>query len=993
MTHAFATVAIAFPESQANRVETLLREMGAPAAPEWGRALDAAGGIHFMSINVVRGTRPETAHLLIEVSADGSVKQALGTVARVLGDKLARALELMGRGADFDRRPDALAKLLIRYNRPMGQGWFAPALGLPFDGSPGMSVRRLRDEQWLARRIGSMEKTLCAPASAREKLEEVRRVLWQEDAAKWAFVAEPAPMLNPPPQPSSDAATVSLQTVLSLLWPGLKTLLWPLLGPMFALWGLFAWLFWSVSGVGAFVLGALLAVFVSALAIGGVLYWAQFYLNRLEATDLARDKAPNPEKIGELMRSEGVCAQGLLASVSTMKPGRFRRLALRFAFWIIAVESSRESRPGFLGQIADIHFARWFLLPGADKLFFWSNYDGAWESYVEDFIQLGHSGVTAIWSNTEDFPRTSDLFQGGASDGDRLRRWARVQMYPPLFWYSAYPDLTLARIRSNAAIRQGIASARTDAEAEDWLSLFGSAPASRPTPQTPWAADPTQLPSTGPVPPPTLEKREIPTLVFGGRRHLPHATCLVIEMAGRPGAHQPGACRDWLRRIEPDITYGEDRGRSWALAFALSSTGFDKLGLPRADLDTFSAIFRNGMTAPWRSVALGDEGENRPAKWSWGNEDRPADAVLLVYAELEAEVQHVCERLGAEADATGQKIAATIRLQPLPPRHEPMREPFGFVDGISQPLLRDTPRGRAARNGIHASEPGEFVLGYLDNSGYYPSTPTVQAGLDPAHLLAEAVSGLPTQRPAFGTGGSDGRRDLGHNGTYLVIRQLEQDVDAFNRWLDQTADRPDSPLRALAPDRGLRRELVAAKVVGRWPSNGSSLVRNPERPAGQPGRRARDNDFLPGQEDPQGLRCPFGAHIRRANPRDSLGPDASASALSIANRHRIMRVSRPYQPPAEGEKPGTLFMCLNADVERQFEFIQQTYILGRNFQALEDEADPMLRPGRPGAAHFTVPTEDGPARLGALEEFVRVRGGGYFFMPARRTVRFLVERR
>ncbi|MBV9250172.1 MAG: hypothetical protein JO227_13125, partial [Acetobacteraceae bacterium] len=822
--------------------------------------------------------------------------------------------------------------------------------------------------------------------SPREKLEAVRNELWKDDSAKWVFVPEATPMLEPALAPASTATVLAPQQLMGLAWPAFRDLLWPLLPPPLLLWAFVGWLFGSVGWVGATILGFMATTAASAASVVAIVMWAKRHLNRLEATDPARDVPPDPSKIEKIMESEGRCAQGLLASVSKLKPGRFnslfRRLALRVAFWFIGQANARGVRPGFLGQIADIHFARWFLLPGTDKLLFWSNYDGAWESYVEDFIQLGHEGVSAIWSNTQDFPRTQDLFIGGASDGDRLRRWARVQMYAPQFWYSAYPDLTLERIRRNAAIRQGLASARTETEVEDWLSLFGSAPPPRPRGKGLVVAEGTPPPAV-PLPPPRLDTREVPTLVFGGRSHMRYATCLVIRMSDRPEQ-----CRDWLRKLEPDVTYGADRHLKWALAVALSTAGFDKLGLPRTDLDTFPAVFRNGMTARPRSIALGDVDKDAPENWCWGNEDKPADALLSVYAESNDLLNDTIKDITNAAEASGQKVAVTIALQNLPPKHEPMREPFGFVDGISQPLLRDTPRGRSARNAIHVAELGEFVLGYPDNSGYYPSTPTVAAGLDPHHFLAEFVPELPAQRPVFGTGGSDGRRDLGCNGTYLVIRQLEQDVVGFEDWLTRTADKADPLLVAQVPDPKDRRELIAAKLMGRWRSDGSSLTRHPHPPSNRHGRGA-DNEFLHGEEDSQGLRCPFGAHIRRANPRDSLDPEHPQAALSISNRHRILRVSRPYQENS-GTK-GTLFMCLNADIERQFEFIQQTYLRAPSFQALEDEVDPVV-PSKQNDRQFTVPTRDGPTVLHGLPDFVRVRGGGYFFMPARSTLRFLAER-
>jgi Dyp-type peroxidase family len=962
MAHSLATVAIPFDHARADNVEARLRALGAPPTDEWRQAVDGTGIVHFMSINVARETRPGKAHLLVEVNADGGAEEALRAVAAALDRPLREAFAAAG----LELGRDGVAGLMIRHYRPIGQGWFAKALGLPFDGSPGMSVKRLLAERDLARRIGSMTEILCGSATAREKLDRVRQRLWDEGDTKWAFAPEPTPVLDPALAPPADkSAGIALTPILiiPLIPSAIGVLLWPVLLVAALLWFGLSRLFWPVGLLGAVLLGLLLAAIIVllVLAIAGV--GAVVYLRHLENTDPAVDRPPDPVKVGEMMKSEGVYAQGLLAAISTIKPGHFRRdFILRFAFWFILGNVGRHSRPGFLGPIGVIHFARWFRLPGTDKLFFWSNYDGAWESYVEDFIQLAHDGVTAIWSNTRDFPRTHNLFGDGASDGDRLRRWTRNQMYPPLFWYSAYPKLTLTRIRTNAAIRLGLASARTDDDdAENWLSCFGSAPR----------------------PPSTLDKAEVPTLVFGGRKHLPFGACLVITLSD-----QPARCRAWLRQMEPHITYGDGRHK-WALAFGLSTTGFDKLGVPVEDLDTFPPVFRNGMKAPWRSVALGDVAGNAPEHWYWGGSKRQADAVLLIFAESQDELAKNRDEVCAWVTGEGQTVAYEIKMDARPADGPPMHEPFGFADGISQPVLSGTPRARDGRNPLHAMEPGEFVLGHLDNSGHYPATPTVRADLDPRHLLAETPEPLPTDPPTIVGGGSDGCRDLGRNGTYLVVRQLEQDVAAFEAWLDRAAvEQRDTPLGRQAADDAARKELIAAKLMGRW-RDGASLVRH-SHPALPGQTRKPDNQFLYGREDPQGLACPFGAHTRRANPRDSLDP-TSPQAVTITNRHRILRVGRSYSEGDQEIKRGTLFMCLNSDIERQFEFLQQTWVLGRSFQALEDEKDPFNGRSPSGEKVFTVPTRDGPVTLRNLCDFVQVRGGGYFFMPARRTMRFLAS--
>ena len=175
-------------------------------------------------------------------------------------------------------------------------------------------------------------------------------------------------------------------------------------------------------------------------------------------------------------------------------------------------------------------------------------------------------------------------------------------------------------------------------------------------------------------------------------------------------------------------------------------------------------------------------------------------------------------------------------------------------------------------------------------------------------------------------------------------------------------------------------------MVGRW-QNGQSLVRHPHGP--REGSEV-DNDFLYGVEDPAGLRCPLGAHIRRANPRESFDPGSQAQ-LSITNRHRIVRVGRSYdRQEGRSDNPGLLFMALNADIERQFEFVQQTWILAPSFHGLQNEVDPMI--GRRSVSrHMTIPTPSGPLCLKGLQDFVAVRGSGYFFLPGRAAMRFLAR--
>jgi deferrochelatase/peroxidase EfeB len=392
---------------------------------------------------------------------------------------------------------------------------------------------------------------------------------------------------------------------------------------------------------------------------------------------------------------------------------------------------------------------------------------------------------------------------------------------------------------------------------------------------------------------------------------------------------------------------------------------------------------------------------------------------VLVYGKSAEDVDGLEARLASLADTHGVKLSHRVPLKEIT---DDKREPFGFADGISQPVIRGTYKGLKAADSIHLVEPGEFILGYPDNRGNSPPGPTLPATADPRNILP-----LVDITGDFTRNFVDGVRDLGRNGSFLVIRELEQDTDVFRDYCEAEAAR----LKDRLPEPYLvTADFIGAKLVGRWP-DGSSIVRYPYHPRSDdenvgsgsddgpttpntdpaegtarpttrpqtPGADLRpverpaktsysdDNDFLFGTEDPEAVRCPFGAHIRRANPRDSLEP-GSQDQIEISNRHRIIRVGRGYEP-APGDKPGLFFMCLNGDLERQFEFIQQTWLMSPSFHGLSCEKDPLLGDAEQGMCGFTIPSRYGPVRLSSVPAMAATRGGGYFFLPGKRLLDFL----
>ena len=963
------TVSVPFDNALASEVEKCLDGIGNPVRASTQARLDEAQFMHFMSLNVIRGDAASSAHIVMELSADGAAPTVFERTVQTIGPELSEIFER----ARISLHDASMSEFLNRHRVDVGQGWFSTP-GLNYDGSPEMAVPRIRQEAALAKVAGNLVDAAPQFRSALETLTWVRARLWADEAMKWAFVPEPAPCLNGKPDVAAATPAILLSAIQAFLWPFLLVAAVA-----------FALIWWFADAKAAVWLTLL--VLAIELAVGAAAY---FMLRQKEKTDVADVPLPEPGITADIMSREAYTAHNHLAAVSIMKPGRLRHFTLRFGLWAAAQIAAHASRPSFLGDTGVIHFARWVLLPGTNKLLFFSNFDMPWESYIQDFIQIAPNGVTGIWSNTVGFPRTEKLFGKGAVDGDRLIPWTRCQQYPSRFWYTAYSDITLDRVRTNAAIRQGIALAQTEADAQDWLSCFGSAP--RPAPNIVYA--------------------EVPTLVLGGLRRLRFGKCIVLKLAAEAGAN-----KEWLRQVEPHIGYGDRLLARTVVAVAFSASGLRKLGLNDGHLVTFPVSFQQGSAVPWRARAMSDLGVSAPENWKWGTRAHEADAVMLVYAVDEPLLGSLMAERTAEFAQAGIEVTYQIEFEPVPEEGHVI-EPFGFADGVSDPIIRGIGHWTADEHSDHLVEAGEIVLGYPDNSGYMPASPFIPAGDDPHNILPavvpdplrESAAVLP-QRPDFTLPQPTGRHDLGFDGTFLVVRQLEQDVNGFKAFLDEAARQiagdPRLPANiSTAPDKWQTpvQDWVAAKLVGRW-YDGASLVRHPHHPPSVSGKKfTPDNDFLFGEEDPTGLRCPFGAHMRRANPRDNLIPKLPTSQaailsalnpnlpsqLSITNRHRIMRVGRPYRPQNGLSNPGLVFMCLNADIERQFEFLQQIWILNPSMQALENETDPLLGHGA-NSGMLTIPTPKGPLRVKGLKDFVTVLGSGYFFMPGQRVLRFLAH--
>ncbi len=1026
MSNALVTIAAPIAVARLPQALALIEALGNPADPAVSKALDQLdgdNGIHFVSLHAIPPTDPDSprGNLVLEMSADGSETDAIGFIAARIGAKLAPIFALAeGRGGG------SLVDFFKAHRVKLGQGWFGQP-GLAFAGTPDMTVGRIRRETALVEQLALVVGAQDGGIPALERLDRIREAVRADPAQAWALTTPAS--LPVPPVPN----TIALVIALGLSF--IRIYLWPLAIPIvlilaFGLWNALHTPLWEPGATMPQIARSVsLGLWTSFLWLLGVL-WAftlpvlvfllfiYLDLRKKERSDWLDERSINRRVLAEILKRENHIAQNHMVSITTIKPGITRGFTTRLAFWLVASLAPRLFKPGFLGDIGTIHFARWVTLPGTRDLIFFSNFGGSWESYLEDFITKAHAGLTAVWSNTVGFPRTVNLIQEGATDGERFKRYARRSMIHTPFWYSAYPALTTDNVRSAAAIRVGLAGAMTDEEAVTWLALFGSA--SRPAAK--------------------LESSEIQSIVFGGLGFMPHGRMLLIDlMDDRPAAS------GWLREILPHVAFDDGRRltREAVVTLALGPGALAKAGLPEDALETFPPAFLDGMTGPGRARILGDdygaEDDDRH-RWWWRTEGA-YDAALLIYGKSDEAVDALLKAITDLTVNYGHTVAMTQPLDTIP---ETPVEPFGFVDGISQPIIRGTYRGLRNADPIHLVEPGEFILGYPDNRGNIPPGPVMRALDDPDNVLPIQCSNT----NGFGDNVVELPREIGRNGSFLVIRHLEQDVSGFQAYCESEASRLNG---RLGDPYDITADFIAAKLVGRW-RDGSSLIRNPYRsfsgsspletkPTIRPGanpdggaapvappvsavqteaaiasvaapsptlpepattkkkaaaatgqspprrRFMEDNDYLFGTEDPQGLRCPFGAHIRRANPRDSLDP-GSQDQVDISNRHRVLRIGRSYVP-AKGQNPGLMFMCLNGDIERQFEFVQQTWLGSETFHSLSGERDPLAGNKEGCPTGFTIPTRDGPIRLKTMAQFVTPRGGGYFFLPGRKLLEFL----
>jgi Dyp-type peroxidase family len=515
---------------------------------------------------------------------------------------------------------------------------------------------------------------------------------------------------------------------------------------------------------------------------------------------------------------------------------------------------------------------------------------------------------------------------------------------------------------------------------------------------------------------PVLPMNDIQGIVAPGF-FKPHQTLLGVVCDVKPDS--VSNFKAFLRGISDEISSGaqtlEDRRQFRAAKSAtggkpsqgrtLTAVGFTFNGLKKLTPGA-SAIpsdaFQQGLAA--RAAFLGDppdpNDEGNPVNWKVGGPRNSLDALFIVAGDTRADVDRRGHQLSAVLKEAGLSIVYSENgdVRPDAPGHEH----FGFDDGVSQPGIRgrasDSPADFITPRHISPTQQPEHSL------FGYPGQDLVWPGV--------LVLGHPATSPDPLVPGSAAPAvpDWTRNGSFLVFRRLRQDVGLFWRTMRHEAAR----LAALPGFEQIDDDHLAARLVGRWKS-GTPVNRVPASDDEKLGKNKLANNhfrfdsdaaalplksgfkdpFPQSKADPAGITCPWAAHIRKVNTRDS-GSDTGGRESTYARR--LLRVGVPFGMPLEdryaqksddpqkGDR-GLLFLSIQASIEDQFEFLMARWM-----------GDP-TRPKTPGGHDVFVGQNDADgedrvrecvifgsgvqqATVATNAQWIIPTGGGYFFVPS-----------
>jgi Dyp-type peroxidase family len=688
--------------------------------------------------------------------------------------------------------------------------------------------------------------------------------------------------------------------------------------------------------------------------------------------------------------------QGFVAVPDVMAYATRLHVLLRALFELrrVAIERDHVESVGPLERLRSLYDVRWAIVNGERSLLLAVTFDRSWEAYIQGIVDQAGPFLDLIFSHCEGYDG-HHCRDGYAAFG----RWVRAHQVQCDFFYAAAPDITVDDQRLLAKLaRSSGASAlaeltvgdppeqateengyRALAALHDLTKWFPQDAQKTRSDRALWNAaarstiprldrlDRASVPegelrswldelqrsaalesaerraeeqTAGPAPDVAKLRDNVQANILTRRDRMTHGLVALLRCA------DAATLRRCLGRIAPKISPEAEPEGKPLLSCAISYAGLERLGLDESLLLELPKEFREGMAA--RAGLIGDTGPfNSPECWALPTRNWPShvaggetvalntvDLVLILTAEQGAQDedhrftdQHPLYRtLKSLTDG----VADVLHVQAL--RRYPSQSHFGFVDGTSQPVP-DVPEFSANTPQRDRVPLGEILLGY----------PNARAQVErwPANANAQPENWF-------------------EDGSFLVIRKLEQDVEAYETFANENA-----------ASLGIPTHQVKSAILGRDHRNGQALV--------TPGNLSNDFDY---SADPAGKSCPFHSHIRRTNPRPS---DPAARALTP----RLLRRGFSYGPPlteaTREEERGLFFMAYNASIAQQFEVVQRWLNGGNSSGALSAQVDLFsgTLPASSAAQFIHVNGAPQPLRWPPAP-LVKLRWGMYLFVPSRK---------
>ncbi len=564
--------------------------------------------------------------------------------------------------------------------------------------------------------------------------------------------------------------------------------------------------------------------------------------------------------------------------------------------------------------------------------------------------------------------RLSDVYLYGTDDGDILLRAAH-ELLPEFVPMVRSPTYQLG-------VKRGM---RRFEEALQWIQRVPMEPEVR-----------RQLPNPIPETLPLADPANVQGGIITSYPDVDHGCLLMLQF------ETPAAVAALLGAIKATTEADTLEPGGIATNIAFTVEGLRMAGYTDDEIRELPEEFVQGMEM--RAGILGDVRINHPQRWrrpvrNWDqgiyatevDELNPAPRVDLNAVHAMVQVRRRATPDSTDEDTPTARAPLMEKLKQLVNAHDGVvplslqwmhrlrnankvvEEHFGFTEGNSEPVLKKSEAGKRYSNQIHL---GEMLCGYPN--------------------LADKTE--------FYSGASERLHPLLKDGSFLAVRKLRQDVEAFDTTVQEAVT------AVASQGANLGRDDLMAKMLGRWPADHAK--------SGQPlaeviGPDPLSNDFHY-DRDPKGTRCPLHAHIRRTNPRFTQ-PEAGARPPRIARRgmsygawHNRNETDEAKRKASLAEERGLVFMAYNASLGEQFEVVQ-SWISGANSSGgYSGVSDPLLGLAEPGKKRFYRFEHDGKAIHMPLDgedqlhveprPFIRLEWGSYLLTPSIKALGILKER-